>query len=1841
VSSNSTIRERTSPAAKVVPPVERKCTVTLNESFARDEVLLNLDLFDAGIKPGDLLSIEPARPEAERSSLNPTYRPGFRTRELDGSPSRPVEKPARVDESIGRYVFVVKDMPKELKARHPGVDLYIAKHIADAFGMRRGSQVLLTPVDYNNAAIEASHVELSFKDQYLSRADMWRLVVGELSQRTVYKGQMVLFLGTIKAQVTTVFVGGRKVFSAFFGANTKPIFRSESARYVLFIQMAREMWDFDSDGSGEIIFNKVVNGFLPALFKKWALLKVKHLVSIVLFARVEYDAGITTELAYVGVGDEYYTGVQPSGDRRPYKDFYRVVVSEMTSLEWTRILYQLKREFNFFRRDISLHHQNPASGFASSRDSSSKEAAVNGITAESSSAIYGNVLEAINMASSVFAHDYIDRDLTRTGISVVIITPGSGVFEVDYDALRRTTEALVGNGIGIDLICMPKMPLHSVPLFRYRNPNFAPGRVSQTNAKAVISYSSTPKQLTSAAIGSYSSLSGSFSPSKGTDSTNRAGSYASSGYMREEWSYVLPQWLHVSYWTGTSEEALSYQGIAVSVADSVRRAETEGDGFQVRCRMYDLQMRSVLQTNEIETMPLHVDPTFPHRLLKSIDPALTLRHDLRRTSPIHNHKVPAVLFEHVYGFQKFIPDKHPGAGESSPWRQLQEFDDARAKLPKNRKALSSQRSLRELGEFSRRSGRPHQHQTQNRDISGSFGTSAPDRRQSMPKQPLVETLGSSSKPLLQSGGSPEAARRDIDNSSVTSSQLSPIKMPKFMRHISLGQRGFGVAAPKAALAELSVESVPAAKSPAPSSRQTSRVNGSQARPDGRPTSPDSVSSGPTAAAGQDQKIKAARGSVVQPIVIKGAQEALGEVSVLTDVNSTAKVKTNDGRANRDVQQSMVLRAESAQKLVNANIQSGSLLDTPSSMSPTSALSPWLNVLNPANPEDSKLDMTILHSRWQHVFPNPAQMRVSKWKALCCPAAVPLTMEYFPTKTQFDAEYSRQPYSVTKDPDDDVAEEPKSRGDLLRELVSLRFSQGFQVVIGPAVARAFGQKQLRLADAFSRDHVAEDGSSIFMAAGNTIHQLSCISNTEVEVNIYVRRQTESTIPGAFTASTYKPAICTLLDKGYESRDIDILTPKPEGNWNLIDAFVAGNHDELTENLRFWRARFVLIPMLERSPSISGFREGDNEEEVRIEGIRRLTQMWQKHRYLPPSERRFQNASSKKKRDPNPLDIIYKTEDPSVVIAAELETLPLLDVSEMGSRRMQLVTKRESFTKKTLNLAKLAEAMQRPIAEGGLPLLHRRWHLRVYLNCFVGSTMTTWLLDNFDDLETREDAEALGNSLMASTDYNSKSNDTKDNNNNNDTGGNARERGLGLFVHVEGRHAFRDGHYYYRISNEYSKAKPTKWLDTLRMKEPSVPSTPLSEHMPRDSPGPGVSRPTSVYEKGSPESGPTTPTGPVSSGAKRHVLLSKVIKYDVDHRKRSYRPEVVELHYDRLHHPDNCFHVRIDWMNVTAKLIEDAVEGWAREAAQYGLRLVEVPIKEVRAISEINPFRRPYPINLALPPPEEQPSTYYDPNSFTPRSQPGNQFYQKAILRKFDFVLDTEAASSYPSNVDVSYSWGKPDFKFTQYIHRSGVVLAEITDDGHFVVLANRLYSNRVTAAMREKDLHKEGRAEQQPPPTLADRARATTLGAGLGSAAASTILGMAAGLTPIPSPLAKPAAMMNPAQVSASLYSHGAVPQAEVIRGELEAFCADAFALNAFYKEAAQLPEVTPATRAVRPGGAATPDMAIPSIGLPPNILATANSSSLGVSPGTEMPGLRLLRRGSAQDGNLGINVRDR
>lgn len=121
---------------------ERTCTVTVNESFTRDEVLMNLDLFGDDIKPGTLMDMRILVDKPGHASLRKL--PPRREQGSDAAAS--VDGVQAETDARRRYLFVVKDMSKEMRARHPTVELYVAKHVADAFGMKRGSTALLAPV---------------------------------------------------------------------------------------------------------------------------------------------------------------------------------------------------------------------------------------------------------------------------------------------------------------------------------------------------------------------------------------------------------------------------------------------------------------------------------------------------------------------------------------------------------------------------------------------------------------------------------------------------------------------------------------------------------------------------------------------------------------------------------------------------------------------------------------------------------------------------------------------------------------------------------------------------------------------------------------------------------------------------------------------------------------------------------------------------------------------------------------------------------------------------------------------------------------------------------------------------------------------------------------------------------------------------------------------------------------------------------------------------------------------------------------------------------------------------------------------------------------------------------------------------------------------------------------------------------------------------------------------------------------------------------------------------------------------------------------------------------------
>ena len=81
-----------------------------------------------------------------------------------------------------------------------------------------------------------------------------------------------------------------------------------------------------------------------------------------------------------------------------FRDYYRVVVSDMASGDWINILYQLKKEFRAFLREVSLvpRQSDRSPAYEAQDDAESSPNLV--ISGEPTTASAGNILEAVNLS---------------------------------------------------------------------------------------------------------------------------------------------------------------------------------------------------------------------------------------------------------------------------------------------------------------------------------------------------------------------------------------------------------------------------------------------------------------------------------------------------------------------------------------------------------------------------------------------------------------------------------------------------------------------------------------------------------------------------------------------------------------------------------------------------------------------------------------------------------------------------------------------------------------------------------------------------------------------------------------------------------------------------------------------------------------------------------------------------------------------------------------------------------------------------------------------------------------------------------------------------------------------------------------------------------------------------------------------------------------------------------------------------------------------------------------------------------------------------------------------------
>nr|NP_647618.1 increased minichromosome loss 1, isoform B [Drosophila melanogaster]AAN11485.1 increased minichromosome loss 1, isoform B [Drosophila melanogaster] len=321
----------------------------------------------------------------------------------------------------------------------------IESGIANAFKMRPYSNVVMRIVKPADVALDS--IEITFKDQYMGRSEMWRLKT-YLTDTCVYVNKKIDYNDMqIRCQVYEMWSQGERVASGVITEDTKIVFRSSTSMVYLFLQMSSEMWDFDIHG--DLYFEKAVNGFLTELFQKWRKLSCNHEVTIVLFSRTFYAAKSLDEFP-----EHMRDCLQQDYKGRFYEDFYRVAIQNERCDDWCTVLGQLRKLFTSYQATVLRYHE---------RENMKIPPATN------SSATQGNFLEVLNISLNTFEKHYLDRTFDRTGQLSVVITPGVGVFSVDRELTNITKQRIIDNGVGSDLVCVGEQPLHAVPLLKFHN----------------------------------------------------------------------------------------------------------------------------------------------------------------------------------------------------------------------------------------------------------------------------------------------------------------------------------------------------------------------------------------------------------------------------------------------------------------------------------------------------------------------------------------------------------------------------------------------------------------------------------------------------------------------------------------------------------------------------------------------------------------------------------------------------------------------------------------------------------------------------------------------------------------------------------------------------------------------------------------------------------------------------------------------------------------------------------------------------------------------------------------------------------------------------------------------------------------------------------------------------------------------------------------------------------------------------------------------------------------------------------------------------------------------------
>lgn len=998
--------------------------------------------------------------------------------------------------------------------------------------------------------VEVDFVEVSLKDQFMSRRDLWYLkkaVVGV----PIYVGKNIRVHGARWQVMDVRASGGEKVASGVITTRTKFAFRSRTSRVMWLVQLTPEMWDMANSGKLYLeIFLRVVQNVL----NKWMKHKVSHSLTIIFFARSYYpdleqelldatrpSASATatasssvpgrkrrassggastrpsaTSRAHAASAkrrsedrertfpyerrDYFPIGVDENG--RHFQDFYKVVAFDSIVTDVQPLLVKLKREMNAFPHacgwQANATAPSEASGGPTTGDPNESSTPRLGVP---SYARDGNLLEAINLVLNIFEKHHIDRHLARSGQSVVLMTAGNGIFSVNKRLAEITEQRMMDHGIGIDLISLATPPLHKCPLFLFKQSELSemklPSRAGEANAVADACLCAN----------------------------NQTGTAAKAFQRRSR--------------TASNDGLFDSQSVAdVGGAASVRPTQL--------CK-YCTQR---LENRKNYMIPLWIPLCFVEEDMM-VDHVCPLDEDITRQCAVCHPTEPKT--------KDFVP---------LPMCRLFKDDDrfvrATYALPKPLEKL-----------LNRFQDPPHE-QTRSDDS---------DRRAWLSTNGISESATYTD--LLFAGFDSDLVRtRSPSITSVddlityngdmvpTVRSFSPSDRSKVLQQFEkYDEQVFGFVGPARGAVPLKpldggdrlCLTPPLGPRPPPGSHSKKRAGtGSvmtfQSSSAGNATDPTGGHESM-----QSQWRHRERSPSPRPLHGSATSESKFLSSSDDEMSSLEYAK---------------------QRNVSGSLPSTYQLDSGPAYAPYTT-SPMLRPGDGAGKDDLFSSQAYIFSskltsnqrRWSQIRPSEdAKYRLVqnmlKWKSLCFPALLPLTSDFFPTANELKAHYTQSFYSVTlPERDEQNGVTFRDYSEFVMELVAQRFSQDFQLVTVD-------------------ESGSETAGNVFrVSMGHRIHEITFNEETQtIDVKRYLQKaKVRSDVDiMEYRYSLWSPVAHAFLSVSQEFRKYPLL----EYAWNYLDQLICGYYDEMSEAIRYKRIMYCVVP-----PRLDGSERDKGERSAR--------------------------------------------------------------------------------------------------------------------------------------------------------------------------------------------------------------------------------------------------------------------------------------------------------------------------------------------------------------------------------------------------------------------------------------------------------------------------------------------------------------------------------------------------------------------------------------------------------------------------------------------------------------------